>query len=422
MRRCLVLFAVLFLSIMLGSASDEKADLPKRAIEKSQLTLPGSQPFHLKVEIVEATNLENDRYKATLEEYWLSPDKWRRTVKTMDFSQTLVMNGGKVQAEMTGDYYPNWLRTLVTAIFDPGTKLEGVDFSKSSDNPVLGGTEFCRRFTFRVGMPPVGNNVFSSFCFQGDKLASIGLPGFHAEYKDYKRFGNKEVARRIREYIEPGEELEAKITELTELTNPDESLFTISHPNEPLQTVKVSEETVRKLAADPLELQWPPVKGGKTEGALSVFISLDREGHVRESYGLNSDHPEMTDAARSQLASIRFKPAVFHGEHAQVEGILTFAYKTKIDDSYPDLTDSEARKLVIASVEPSFPPSVHKGSIMTMTILVGEDGKVHTSSPLTGPNAPKNVLFLGIRDWKFKLPERNGKPTPFTATLKFIVP
>jgi hypothetical protein len=326
MRYCL--FTVVCLSALLCFGSEGIADLPQRAIEKSQITLPGSQPFHLKAEIVEATNRENDAYKATIEEYWLSPEKWRRTVKTKDFSQTLIVNGGKIQEEITGDYYPNWLRTLATAIFDPKTKLEGLDLTKSNDNPVYGGTELCRRFEFRAGIPPVSNRVFSTFCFQGDKLASIGRPGFHAEYNDYKRFGNKEVARRVREYIEPGEELEAKITELTELTNPDESLFNIAQSNEPLQIVYINEETVRKLAIDPLEVQWPSAKGGKPEGVLSVFVCLDREGHVREIYGLNSDNPHMTDAARSQLVKMRFRPAESHGARAQIEGILTFAYKT----------------------------------------------------------------------------------------------
>jgi hypothetical protein len=424
MRSSSFLFAVVCLCAGSLFASDDKvAELPKRAIEKSQLTLPGSSPFHLRAEIVEATNPDNDKYRATIEEYWIAPDKWRRTVKAQAFSQTLVANGGRMQEEITGDYAPNWLRTLVTAIFDPGTKLEGVDLTRSSDNPVFGGSEFCRRFEFRSGIASVSNRVFSTFCFQGEKVASIHRPGFNAEYREYKKFGGKEVARRIREYIEPGEEVEAKITELTELADPDESLFSISQPNELLQTVNVNEETVRKLAVDPLEIQWPPVRGGKTEGVLSVFVSIDREGHVRESYGLNSDHPDMTDAARSQLANVKFKPAVFHGEHAQVEGILTFAYKTRIDDPYPDLSDAEARKLAIDLAEPRFPASVATGSVLTLRIFVAEDGTVHGSGPVTGADGrPKTFLFREIHDWRFKPLERNGKVTPFNATLKFVVP
>lgn len=184
MHRGFVLSMIVLLSPPFGFASDKKGDLPKRAIERSQLTLSGSQPFHLKAETVEATNLENDRYKATIEEYWLSPGKWRRTVKTADFSENLIINGADSREEMTGEYYPNWLETMVTALFNPVVKLEGIDLSKSSDNPEPGGAKFCRRFEFRAGIPPTTNRVFSTYCFQDDKIASIGLPGFEAEYED----------------------------------------------------------------------------------------------------------------------------------------------------------------------------------------------------------------------------------------------
>jgi hypothetical protein len=53
---------------------------------------------------------------------------------------------------------------------------------------------------------------------------------------------------------------------------------------------------------------------------------------------------------------------------------------------------------------------------------VDEDGRVHSSGPVIGPDGPKSFLFFGIREWRFKLPEKNGKPTPFTATLEFIAP
>lgn len=418
MHRAYLLY---FLVLASPLAASNPADLPKRAIEKSQLTLPGSRPFHLKAEVVEATNPENDSYKAEIEEYWVSPNKWRRTIKSENFTETLIVNGDKTRDEISGDYYPNWLRTLVTAIFEPGEKLQGLDMTKSNDNPVFGGSEFCRRFTFRAGIPPVGNNVFSTFCFQGDRLSSVGRPGYHSDYKDYKKFGNKEVARRIREYIEPGTELEAKITELTELTVPDETVFAVTESSKPLQTINVSEETLRKLAGNAIDIQWPPVKAGKTEGVLSVYVCLDREGHVRETYGLNSDHPDMTDAARKQLSNMQFKPAGFHGDQVQIEGILTFAYKTKIADPYPDLKDEEARKLAIEFTEPRFPPEVPRGSIVTLTIFVAEDGKVHTSGPFKTAKGQINFISGDISKWRFRLPEKDGKPTPFTATLKFVV-
>lgn len=316
-----------------ASADDrtQLSNLPKHAIEQSQITAAGSQPFHLRAKIIEATNHENDSYKAEIEEYWVAPDKWRRTVKSGGFSQTLIVSGQKVSEDVTGDYYPNWLRTLVNAIFDPGAPLQGVDLSKSSDNPIIGGTQLCRRFAYRAGIPPVGNNVFLTYCFEGGLLESVGKPGYHAAYGSYKKFNGQQVARKVREYIEPGTELEASIEELDALRNPDEAMFAAAaQSSTQSQTVQVSEAALRELAVDPPAMQWPPIRGGKASGVLSVYVCIDRDGKIRETYALNSDHPTMSDEARKQLTTWRFRPATRDGRRVQVESILTFAYETRI--------------------------------------------------------------------------------------------
>lgn len=304
------------------------SDTAKQAVERSQITLPGSRPFHLRAKVVEATNPENDSYNAEIEEYWLAPDKWRRTVKTAEFSQTVIVNGDMVSEQLAGDYYPNWLRTLVNAIFDPGSALQGVDMSKSSDNPRPRSTKFCRRFSFRAGIPPV-NNVFSTFCFDGGLLDSVNAPGYAAEYKSYEEFAGKNVAREVREYIEPGTELEASIDELSELNNPDESLFSPQQSTGQLQTLVVTEEALREMSVTAPAMDWPAIRGGKSSGVLSIYLCIDRNGHVRETYALNSDHPEMSDAARKQVMNWQFKPASGGGTPVQVESILTFSYQAR---------------------------------------------------------------------------------------------
>ncbi|MFZ0639276.1 MAG: energy transducer TonB [Candidatus Acidiferrales bacterium] len=310
-------------------------DLPARAVERSQITLPGGAPFHLRATVFEGTNRDNDNYNAEIEEDWAAPDKWRRTVKTSKFSETLTLNGGKVSAQIDGDYYPLWLRTLVDAIFDPGAPLQGVDMTKSSDNPILslgGETPTCRRFGYRVGIPPVGNTIFASYCFQGGLLQSIFKPGYSAEYSKYKKVGEKQVAHRIQEYIEPGTTLEADIVDLNEPATLDNSLFNVDQPSGPLQTITLNEQDFRALALYAPDIhQWPTIGDGKPVGTLSIYVCVDRQGTVREIYALNSDNPYMTDAASKQVMGWKFKPVSNNGEPVQIESILTFAYQTEID-------------------------------------------------------------------------------------------
>src|SRR3954467_8548799 len=99
------IIAVLALSVV-SFAGDSIADLPKKAVERSQLTLPGSTPFHLKATVFESTDRHDESHNATIEEYGAAPDKWTRTLTAKDFSQTITVNGDKTSESITGDYYP----------------------------------------------------------------------------------------------------------------------------------------------------------------------------------------------------------------------------------------------------------------------------------------------------------------------------
>lgn len=94
------------------------SEAAEHAVQQSKLTLAGGTPFHLKAHIA-STGTPKPEYSADVEEYWVSPEKWRRTVEAAGFSQTLIANGGQVSETVTGDYYPFWLRNMVTALLDP---------------------------------------------------------------------------------------------------------------------------------------------------------------------------------------------------------------------------------------------------------------------------------------------------------------
>jgi hypothetical protein len=315
-------------------------DLPKHAVERSQLTLPGSTPFHLKAKIFEKTDRDNDSHNAEVVEDWIAPDKWRRTITSHDFSETLIVNGAVTHEELRGDYFPNWLRTLVNGLFEPGAPLKDLDLTKSGDPARLelgpdgkfraasdAGAEICRRFGIHVSTQSATNTVFATYCFHEGLLESIGIPGYDVSYADYRDFGEKRVARKLSEYIEPGTELEADVDELETLSNFDEANFTVESPTSSLQTLIVGNEMLQKLVRESPDIQWPPMNGGRNPGTLSIYICIDRQGHVRETYPLNSDSPDMAQAAREQVMKWTFQRAMNSSHQSvQVESILTFNY------------------------------------------------------------------------------------------------
>lgn len=406
------------------------ATMAENAVTQSKLTLPGSNSFHLKAHIAEKDS-PGSPYKADVEMFWVSPDKWRRTIQSPQFSQTLIVNGAQVSEQDSGDYYPFWLRDLVTAISDPLPMLDSLKQANSRVAKPRGSEQStsCARFETHVGTPPAQISAFYVFCFAGDRglLKYIVTPGYQAEFRDYKKFKDKWVARLLVTYPEPGTTLEARIVDLSELSTVDESLFKIDHPTPPeqqLKSVVVSNPVLSGMSLQNPPIAWPSVRSGKTSGALSIYVSVDRKGQVRETFPLNSDNAGLDDPVRRQVEKWRFKPAVSNGVPVQTEGILTFAFGTKIENPIPVLTDAEARKLATNTVEPHFPSgAAAPGTAVTIRVSLDTDGK------LLGVDNPNNVpdaLFLpanaALQQWHFRPYIRDGKPDLYKADITFHVP
>ncbi len=405
------------------------AEVAQHAVDQSKLTSPGSSPFHLKATIVETTNPDST-YKGEIEEYWISPEKWRRTIASPGFSQTLIVNGDQVSEQDKGDYLPWWLNDLITAMFDPLPILDSLT-KLSASMPKPSGSEYsnsCARFQTRVGTPPAENSAFLVFCFEGSHglLESATTPGYEAEFKDYRDFKNKRVARRLVIYPEPGTTIEAKVTELAELTNPDESLFAVAQatpPTERIGSISVPEATVRSLSEYTPDILWPSVRSGNTSGVLSMYISVDRSGHVREAWPLNSDNAGLEDPAREQVMKWQFKPAKIHDAPVQIESVLTLAFNTKIGDPVPILSDEEARKLATNIVEPVFPPGSLKGTEVKVQVGVSSDGTVNgVANSYHAPTPLFMAVYAALHQWHFRPYLRDGKPDIFSADIIFRVP
>jgi hypothetical protein len=438
------------LSIVCEAKDDARpktaAEAMDRASKLSQITLPGSVPFHLKATVAELASPDSD-YKAEIEEYWVAPNKWKRTVRSPEFSETMVVNGEKIFEQNQGDYFPFWLRDFLTAIFNlapdeirqlqtPLPDMAGFQARKASSLPPgLKGLRrdtgtICVRGQRTVGIAPVQNNIFASVCFENPPglLKSVVSPLFDAEFKDFKNFKGKNVARRISITPEPGTTIEARVTELEELQDPDAAMFDVAVPTamqDRIASMRVTEELARGLLETSPEIKWMAVRDGKTTGTLSMLVEIDREGHVRETWPLNSDNPYLEDQARTAVALWKFKPYSAHGMPVQLETILTFAFATTIGDPIPVLSDTEARKLAITVAEPEFdrakkPPS---GTEFAVRAAVDEEGNVIGLKNINKLDmallGPANVA---LHKWKFRPYLHGGKPDRFDADITFHVP
>lgn len=427
-------FLFLFIMPLLTLSAQEEgrqvsmSEAVVHALQQSQLTIAGGMPFHLQAHIA-ATDKTHPEYAADVEEYWISPEKWRRTIKSSDFSQTLVANGNEISETLTGDYYPFWLHDLVTALFDPLPMAEQLKHMNGQLEIPEDSTQSnsCLNMQSRVGIAPVQNTVAYAFCFGGKLglLHAAVTPGYRAQFADYQPFKKKLVARTITAELAPGLTLSAKITELTEIANPDERQFAIDKATPAAEQIKnsqVGEDSARVMALSTPEIVWPTLREGKTSGMLSLYISTDRSGHVREAWPLGSADPQLSGAARQQVLRWQYKPYINNGA-SQMEAVLTFAFNTRIENPIAILTNAQARKLAIRTQEPVIVPGNAKaGAKFTLRASVDETGKVQSILNLN--NTAATLYSAGataLKKWRFRPYLNQGKPDRFYADITFLV-
>jgi hypothetical protein len=398
------------------------ADAVEKALQRSQLTLPGSQPFHLTATISETTDPHSD-YHATIEEYWVAPDKWRRTIESPNFSQTRIVNGEAVFEKNTGDYFPVWLNQMITALFDPVPMLDALK-KTGANMPKPGGANStsCGDLHSRLDRWVI--------CFGGDGLlSSVFMKGYSAEFKDYAKFAGKRVARKIVDDPEPGMTLETHITSLTELSASDQGLFAISQPTplaEQIRRLRVDDDTVRRIALNSTEIAWPAVGAGPFTGGCAVYVSADRSGHIREAWPEGCDNASLEDPLRDAVKKWILKPAVSGGAPVQLESLMGFTFHTQLDSakSLPLLSDVEVRQLAQHIVEPQFPPnSGPSRTEFIVQISVDENGKyagVGNTHNLSG--AVFAAIDKALLQWKFRPYIKDGKPQYFHADVVFHLP
>jgi TonB family protein len=430
-------------SVPLGKALDH-------ALEQSALTGANAKPFHLKVHLFESTNPPSP-YRADIEEYWLSPRQWRRSIEAPEFKQTLVASGEQISERNTGDYYPLWLKSFVTALFDPvpnADQWNKLD-AKITQMTLSSGqrSDACARMKFKVGSDTVNNDAFANVCFDGVGLLKfVGSPGYSMEFHDYQRFGKKMIARRYQDDPEPGTELVANVVLLEELRNPDVTLFSIGQPTPPeqrLQSIFVSQSIVERAAEGQPALTWPPVQSGKTTGILSMYVSVDRQGHVREAYPLNSDNAGLQDAARDQLLKWKLKPMAANGVPVQAEAPVTFRFETTLatnaarptaqvssasppSDAVPALrvqvSPGVLQGFLLDHPAPMYPPEAKENHIQGKVVLaltIDKTGATRDIRMLTSPNqALTDSAVAAVSRWRYRPYQLNGSPLEVQSTVE----
>jgi hypothetical protein len=172
-------------------------------------------------------------------------------------------------------------------------------------------------------------------CFAGDTQAvsSITGPGYNVVFKDREEFGKLLVAMDVISGASPETKWEAKVNDLSPLTEIDETLFAAPE-NTPearrLGFVQATEEEARQIFKKLPDPDWPAVHQGRTSGVVTVYVSTDATGHVREAWPLSSDSLEIGAAACEQILNWNLGTRNPAEKNYQFETFFTFAFPTPV--------------------------------------------------------------------------------------------
>jgi hypothetical protein len=165
-----------------------------RVVLQARLVAPDSPPFHLKAIVSEK---DNPDFKGEIEIFWIAPDKWRRTIQSPEFSQTLVVNGDKVLEQDSDNYFPLALQTLATALVDPKPLLDALrpgDRLETQANGHWKAPVSCSNPNLMRQNPGM-EMVCHEGLYRG--METVGTPGHRVYFVDYKGFKGRHVARLV---------------------------------------------------------------------------------------------------------------------------------------------------------------------------------------------------------------------------------
>jgi TonB family protein len=314
--------------------------LLEQMIRRSTLAETGGRPFYLKATITDKDDSKSD-FNGTVEEYWLSPTKWRRVIKLRDFSQTRIVNGDLIYEENNGDYFPVNDEMLAKEIVDPLPK-SAVDLMNQlglmGAEPGSGKGQ-CMAEKYFNNSEGRETRVLLAYDCNTRLLIYLWSPTCcYGVMTDYRKFHNKIVA-----YATKDNPINIRIDTLEDLAAPDESLFAISQPTPPskrLTTENLTETEARTVLVDKKEFQWPPVSKKPPEKSMTVNVVIGRDGQVKEARTYSPVENAIEDAALTAIKKWTFQPQNVDGVPAQILTSLTLPFPTeyeKVDATQPQV-------------------------------------------------------------------------------------
>jgi len=324
------------LALAAQAQQDDFHDAVARAARLSTLAEPGARPFHLKL-TAQDTTMRNPEYNAEIEVWWAASDKWRRSVKSLAFTQIAIQNRGRYyESNSEAAYLPYWFDELIRGSVDPIPVEALANVSADADRPACGNWEVVHGS---------GDEMFSSYasmCFNPDGTArEIFAEPIGLKLAAYQEFGNKRVARQLNVWPGDRSEVTARVTVLEPLENgeysgsgtPISNLFDAPDDTGLASRVRFVSipESALATSDSPARppLSWPSSYTFPVNGVIAVRVQIDRVGNIREFPSAISKNQAINTIAVAQIKNWKFKPYLVDGSPVEVVTTLHVPFHLK---------------------------------------------------------------------------------------------
>jgi hypothetical protein len=431
----LLLATCTFTCAQITRTSVPLGDAVGKALAQSSLTGDTARPFHIRVAISEPENPQSP-YQGTIEEWWVSATQWRREVTAKDgLHQTIVVANGVKTEQDQGDYFPLWLRSFVTALFEPVPNPEAWKAADASTDQVIlpNGVKSlpCAHLHSKIGSGDAATDAFSSVCFDSEgRLSGIVSPRYRMEFRDYLPFGNIQFPRQFVHDLETRGKLVGEVQVLEDVSRAASSpaLFApLPTTDDKFQSFAANPALMETLSTGNPPITWPIVRFDNTRGHIAVYISADSQGNVREVRPLRSDNLGLEGPVRDQILHWKLKPAADKtGKPLQVDGGLAFLFDIAAANSLPVLSGDQIAPQIKGNCpyNPVLPAGLlPSGTTFKIRVAVDEQGKETSKS--YPPNIDGNVIFkTGFEKVRcnYKPYLVNGRPTYYFIDFAFTAP
>lgn len=328
--------------------AESHTELIAEALRNSSL-VNGNTPFHLVLDIHPGKVLfpgheASEDMHGIMEVFWAGPSRYKLILTSPKFSQTKIVDGQAVEETDRGDFLPRWLDDFVRALFEPLPQAQVMGALKLK---MTGGGTFALPGRAPVTMPrcieksdrPGGitdETSIARVCFDARQPWIEGGLDFtrYVSFKDYRRFGDRMIARTWSDDIPENIFVEGVVTRLEKLTQTEARSIRVQMPTAPrgqIRTVFISRQRIDQLKEPLPDFEWPAENTEALEGWMIVYVRTDRTGKIREAYWDSSDNYKLQDAGVRLALLSRLKPVEVDGAPVQIEGPMVLHFKTHRD-------------------------------------------------------------------------------------------